>query len=100
MSWYETVTVYAGQTDSAEVTKPGWAKSVSVTAPAGLAEVATITRSHISGGTFTTQQSAGVDVGPSAASKTCTIIPAPRYIKIHLGGAAAANRAFIVEWGE
>ena len=93
-----TVTVASGGTDSSPQKRPQpQFYTVEIHAPGVLAEAATITASPTDSGTFSTLQSGGADIS-IAATKVIIISPAPEYLKIHLGGAAAQARIFTFVW--
>ena len=62
-----------------------------------VASVDTFIFVDVDSGTFSTLQSGGADIS-IAATKVIIISPAPEYLKIHLGGAAAQARIFTFVW--
>ncbi len=97
-----TLTVLSGQTDSPILdlteAKARYGVHLTIIAPGTLPEATTLqVTDGPAGTTFGTLQSGGSDITIAAAKAVVVGKVVAGGIRIHLGGAAAANRAFIIQ---
>lgn len=95
---YAVVTVLSGQQDSPEVQVPNRFLAVGILSPATLAEVTTVEVAERTGGTFRTLQETDLSADFTLTAAKAAVIPDMpfRTFRIHLGGAAGADRVFHV----